>query len=60
MTEVMRILTDADYEKALAEVEGLWGAKLGTPEGDRLNVLAALIDAYEATHFPMGASTQDS
>jgi hypothetical protein len=28
------------------------GAKAGTPEGDRLDVLAAPIDAYEATHFP--------
>ena len=31
----------------------LWGAKSGTPEGDRLDVLATLIDAYEAEHFPI-------
>jgi|SRR6476659_5731576 len=42
-----------DYEAALKEVERLWGAKLGTPEGDRLDVLATLIDVYETTHFPM-------
>jgi HTH-type transcriptional regulator/antitoxin HigA len=42
-----------DYEAALAEVERLWGAGLGTPEGDRLDVLATLIDAYEAAHFPI-------
>jgi HTH-type transcriptional regulator/antitoxin HigA len=34
-------------------VERLWGAKSGTPEGDRLDVLATLIDAYEAEHDPM-------
>jgi HTH-type transcriptional regulator/antitoxin HigA len=31
----------------------LWGAKSGTPKGDRLDVLATLIDAYEARHYPM-------
>jgi HTH-type transcriptional regulator/antitoxin HigA len=35
------------------EVEGLWGAKLGTPKGDRLDVLATLIDSYEQAHHPM-------
>jgi HTH-type transcriptional regulator/antitoxin HigA len=47
------IRTKKDYEAALAEVERLWGTKSGTPEGDRLDVLATLIDAYEATHYPM-------
>jgi len=37
----------------MAEVERLWGAKSGTPEGDRLDVLATLIDAYETAHDPM-------
>lgn len=47
------IRTEADHAAALAEVERLWGAKLGTPEGDRLDLLATLIDAYEARAFPM-------
>ncbi|MGH7125728.1 MAG: helix-turn-helix domain-containing protein [Stellaceae bacterium] len=47
------IRTKADYAAALAEVERSWGAKLGTPAGDRLDVLATLIDAYEASHFPI-------
>jgi HTH-type transcriptional regulator/antitoxin HigA len=47
------ISTKADYKDALAEVERLWGAKSGTPKGDRLDVLATLIDAYEAQHYPM-------
>ncbi|MBV9569691.1 MAG: transcriptional regulator [Alphaproteobacteria bacterium] len=51
--DVRPIRTEADYNKALAEVEKLWGTKLGTPKGDRLDVLATLIDAYEAEHYPM-------
>ena len=47
------IRSEADYDAALAEVERLWGAKAGTPESDRLDVLATLIDAYEAEHHPM-------
>ncbi|HEU4619712.1 MAG TPA: helix-turn-helix domain-containing protein [Gammaproteobacteria bacterium] len=47
------IRSKADYERSLAEVERLWGAKSGTPEGDRLDILATLIDAYEAAHYPM-------
>lgn len=52
-SEVRPIRTKRDYEAALKEVERLWGAKSGTSEGDRLDVLATLIDAYEATHYPM-------
>jgi HTH-type transcriptional regulator/antitoxin HigA len=47
------IRTEADYENALSEVERLWGAKSGTPKGDRLDILATLIDAYETEHYPM-------
>ena len=52
-TEIKPIRTKQDYEAALVEVERLWGAKAGTPEGDRLDVLATLIDSYEAEHYPM-------
>ena len=51
--EVRPIRTKRDYEAALKEVERLWGAKTGTRDGDRLDVLATLIDAYEAEHYPM-------
>ena len=51
--ELKPIRTKADYESAMAEVERLWGAKSGTPKGDRLDVLATLIDAYEAQYYPM-------
>src|SRR5437016_1147691 len=51
--EVKPIRSKRDYESALIEVERLWGAKTGTRDGDRLDVLATLIDAYEAEHHPM-------
>ena len=52
-TDLKPIRSKADYKAALAEAERLWGAKSGTPMGDRLDVLATLIDAYEARHYPM-------
>ena len=56
-TKLKPIRSKADYENAMAEVERLWGAKSGTPAGDRLDVLATLIDAYEAEHYPMDPPT---
>jgi HTH-type transcriptional regulator/antitoxin HigA len=47
------IKTEADHRAALCEIERLWGAKEGTPEGDRLDVLATLVEAYEEAHFPI-------
>ena len=51
--ELRPIKTLEDYEAALAEIEGLMNAELGTPEGDRLEILATLIEAYEKEHYPM-------
>ena len=51
--ELKPIRTKADYDSALAEVEVLWGSRSGTPKGDRLDILATLIEAYETKHFPM-------
>jgi HTH-type transcriptional regulator/antitoxin HigA len=53
VNELKPIRTEEDYEIALAEVGRLWGAASGTPEGDRLDVLATLIDAYETEHYPI-------
>jgi HTH-type transcriptional regulator / antitoxin HigA len=47
------IKTKADYRAALKEIESLMSAKLNTPEGDRLDVLVTLVEAYERRHFPM-------
>ena len=52
MTDVKPIRTEQDYEIALREIEALWGAPGGTKKGDRLDVLATLIDAYESLHDP--------
>jgi HTH-type transcriptional regulator/antitoxin HigA len=53
MSDLKPIRTEADYEAALSEVERLWGARSGTADGDRLDILAILVDAYESEHFPM-------
>ncbi|MCX7041274.1 MAG: transcriptional regulator [Gammaproteobacteria bacterium] len=47
------IKTRADYRDALKAVESLMGARANSPEGDRLDVLVTLIEAYERKHFPM-------
>ncbi|CAE6511285.1 HTH-type transcriptional regulator/antitoxin HigA [Nitrosomonas nitrosa] len=47
------IKTDADYRTTLKEVETLMTAKPNTPEGDKLDVLVTLIEAYEREHFPL-------
>jgi HTH-type transcriptional regulator / antitoxin HigA len=52
-TEMKPIRTETDYEAALEEVAALWGAASDTPKGDRLDVLATLIDVYEAKHHAM-------
>jgi HTH-type transcriptional regulator / antitoxin HigA len=54
-TELKPIRSEADHGAALAEVERLWGAKSGTPKGDRLDVLVTLIKAYEEKHHPIDA-----
>lgn len=47
------IRSEADHAAAMAEVEALWGAPVGSPEGDRLDVLVTLVEAYEAKQHPM-------
>jgi len=49
--EIKPIRTRADYERTLREIERLWGSKEATPEGDRLDVLTTLAEAYEQKHF---------
>ena len=50
---VKPIRTKRDYEATLGAIERLMGAKRGTSEGDRLDVLVTLVEAYEARHFPL-------
>src|SRR6185312_16731770 len=51
--EIKPIRTRRDYEATLAAIEELMDAKRNTPEGDRLEVLVTLVEAYEARHFPL-------
>lgn len=53
--EIRPIRTDADYKAALKVISGLveHDPDIGTPDGDRLDVLTTLVQAYEATNFPM-------
>jgi len=47
------IRNEADYRATLREIETLMTAKSGSKEGDRLDVLVTLVEAYERVHFPM-------
>jgi HTH-type transcriptional regulator/antitoxin HigA len=47
------IKTARDYRRALDEIEELMDAKANTPRGDRLDVLATLVAAWEETHYPI-------
>ncbi len=47
------IKTEADYRGTLREIETLMTAQAGSEEGDRLDVLVTLVEAYEQKHFPM-------
>ena len=51
--EIKPVRTKADHKAALKEIAGLMMAKFGTPDGDRLDVLVTLVEAYEAKHFPL-------
>jgi HTH-type transcriptional regulator / antitoxin HigA len=53
--DIRPIRSDADYRAALGEVERRWEAEPGTLEGDRIDVLSTLIEAYEAQHHPIAA-----
>lgn len=54
---VQPIRSDADYRAALANVSALMDLDpdLGTPEGDQLDVLVTLVQAYESKHYPIEA-----
>ena len=45
LMDIHPIKTEADYQAALAEVERLFDATPGTSEGDRLDILATLVEA---------------
>jgi HTH-type transcriptional regulator/antitoxin HigA len=53
--QIRPIRTEQDHDEALARIDELMGAKAGSVEGDELDVLVALVCAYEEQHFPMDA-----
>ena len=55
--DIRPIHTEADYKATLKEIAALMDSdpELGTPEGDRLDILATLVQAYEAKHAPITA-----
>ena len=54
--DIRPIRTDEDHRAALATIEACWGAPEGTEEGDKLDVLSALVEIYEAKRWPIEAS----
>jgi HTH-type transcriptional regulator / antitoxin HigA len=52
-SSVRPIRTESDYGEALEDIQQLWSSAPGTPEADRLEVLAILVSDYEAKHFPI-------
>jgi HTH-type transcriptional regulator / antitoxin HigA len=51
--EIRPIRSDKDHRAALAEISRCWGAAEGTDAGDRLDVLLALVEIYEARRWPI-------
>jgi antitoxin component HigA of HigAB toxin-antitoxin module len=51
--DIRPIRTDKEHRAALAEIDRYWGASQGTEEGDKLDVLLALVELYEAKRWPI-------
>ncbi len=54
--DIRPIKKKRDYENALRRIDELMSAEPGTAQGDELDVLATLVDAYEQKHFPIDAA----
>jgi antitoxin component HigA of HigAB toxin-antitoxin module len=51
--QIHPIRTDKDHRNALVEIEKLWGASIETPEGDKLDILATLVETYEGRRWSL-------
>ena len=49
--DILPIKSQRDHRKVLKEIEGLMSAKRNTPEGDRLDVLVTLVEAWQRKHY---------
>ena len=54
MGNLTPILSEDDYNRALARMDKIFHADVGTPEGDERDALFDLIEAYEDEHYPIG------
>ncbi len=54
--EIKPIVTKADHRAALKQIEALMSARPGTPDGDRLDVLVTLVEAWEKKRYPMAGN----
>lgn len=57
--DIRPIRNDRDHQAALAEIERLWGAKPGTDDGDKLDVLVTLAEKYEESRWPVSEPRWD-
>ena len=57
--EIRPIRTEADYDAAIAEIDRLWKAEPGTDDGDKLSILAILVEKYENERWPVDTSRLD-
>lgn len=53
--KITPVMTKSAYRTALKEIETLMMAEANTPEGERLDMLVTLVEAYERKHYPMDA-----
>jgi HTH-type transcriptional regulator/antitoxin HigA len=51
--DIAPIKSQRDYRRVLKEIEGLMSARRNTPEGDRLDVLVTLVEAWERRYYPL-------
>lgn len=51
--EIRPVKTEADYQAALKEIEGFMSSQADSAEGERLEVLVTLVEAYERQHYPV-------
>lgn len=51
--ECLTVISKQDYKLALKRIEALFDAEPGTPEGDELEMLVSLVEAYEDLHHPI-------
>lgn len=47
------IRTEQDYDLAMDRIDELWGSEIGSVERDEFEILATLVEAYEAQHYPI-------